>query len=426
VTGSATARRGRGPGPGARAATLAALIAVLALSGCATTATSRVSGEGATGATAGTSTPATPPATPPNAAPPAASPPAAQAASPVPPEAQEALRDATRARHYQDHGEYEAALGEWTKLREKVAPDADLELHLAIDEARSGRLDAAAARLAGPLLSAAADDSLPLARHRLYAVRREALLVNGRFDGWHWYVWRARAEVAAARGRWEEATIAARRCVAARPRNGKQWLLLAVYAGQAGHADEAREAARQAVRLDGGIPETHHLDALWAWRDGRRAEAQAGFRTAVALDSTFQPGVSGLVRSRLPGVAPDPLPGAVLTGVRTVGMLTSRAAPKVEDFTAMEQVPIVAGRSHPAVPDSIKARLADARVFLWLYVDEDGRVALSDLGVEPPAQIPTQILSELMSLLPSWRFLPARVQGRPQGMWADFHYVFPR
>jgi hypothetical protein len=92
----------------------------------------------------------------------------------------------------------------------------------------------------------------------------------------------------------------------------------------------------------------------------------------------------------------------------------------------MDQVPIVATRSHPAVPDSLKARLRDVRVDLWLFVDADGRVALSDLAGEPPAALPSPVFAELMALLPSWRFLPARVQGVPRGVWADFHYVFPR
>jgi hypothetical protein len=338
----------------------------------------------------------------------------------------ELLRGAVRALHYEDHGEYAAALADWRNLRPRVPADGDLELATAIDEARSGQLDSAAARLSGALLMAAALDTLPSSRYQLYPSRREALYLNGTFDGWHWYVWRARAEVAARRDRWEEATGAARRCVAARPTNGKQWLLLAVCAGQAGHADEARAAARSAVTLDGGVPEAHYLDALWAWKDGRRAAAQAGFRAAVALDSTFQLAATALVRSRLPGTAPDPLPTGVLTGPREVGMLTSRLAPKAEEHVQLEQAPIIASRTHPAVPDSIKARLLDKRVPLWLFIDADGRVALADLAWYPAETIPTPAVSKLMAVVPTWRFSPARVQGSPRGVWADFSYVFPR
>jgi Flp pilus assembly protein TadD len=339
----------------------------------------------------------------------------------------ELLRSAARARHYEDHGEYAAALTDWRSLRLHAPADGDLELAIAINEARSGQLDSAAARLSGPKLSAAALDTLPTSRYQLYyPAGREALYVNGTFDGWHWYVWRARAEVAARRESWEEATVAARRCVAARPTNGKQWLLLAVCAGQAGHADEARAAARSAVTLDGGVPEAHYLDALWAWKDGRRAAAQAGFRASVALDSTFRPGATALLRSRLPGTPPDPLPTGVLTGPREVGMLTSPLAPKVEEYVALEQAPIVASRTHPALPDSIKAQLQGKRILVWLFIDADGRVALADLAWYPAGTIPTPAVSEFMALVPTWRFMPARVQGTPRGVWADFTYAFPR
>jgi hypothetical protein len=336
------------------------------------------------------------------------------------------LRHAMRARHYEDHGDYAAALTVWRTLRLEAPADADLELATAIDEARAGLLDSAATRLSGALLSAAALDTLPVTRYRIYPLRREGLYVNGTFDGWHWYVWRARAEVAATRGRWAEATVAARRCVAARPTDGKQWLLLAVCAGQAGHADEARAAARRAVTLDRGLPEIRYLDALWAWKDGRRAEARAGFSAAVALDSTFRPGTVALLRSRLPGTAPEPLPTDVLTGARQVGMLTSRLAPKVEDDVAMDQAPSVAHATHPALPDSIRGRLADKRIPVALFVDAEGRLALADLAWYPTPDIPTPVVSELMALLPTWRFLPARLRGEPLGAWADFTYVFPR
>ena len=107
-------------------------------------------------------------------------------------------------------------------------------------------------------------------------------------------------------------------------------------------------------------------------------------------------------------------------------MLTSRNAPKVEDYVAMEQVPIVATRTHPALSDSIRARLQGKGILLWLFVDADGRVALADLSWYPTNAIPTPVVSELMALVPTWRFLPARVEGAPRGVWADFHYVFPR
>ena len=370
------------------------------------------------------------------AAKPAPAPPAASAARPVAPVSTAAadtarmmalLQSAWTAQQADDRGDPEAALAAWRQLRPRVPLDGDLELAVAIDEARTGRLDSAAVRLAGPVLSAAAADSLPAERYRAARGRRLEWIIDGSFEGWHWYVWRARSEVAAARGRWDEATQAARRCVAARPLNGKDWLLLAVTAGRAGFADEARAAARQAALLDPGVPEALYLDALWAWKDGRRAEAQAGLRAAVAADSSFRTAVVALLRSRMPGSAPDTLPGQVLTGPRAVGMLTSRAFPKLEDEVPVDQVPILASRAHPTVSDSLRAAIGPRRLLLWLYVDEEGRVPLVELAWYPPGTFPTPVVAELMGLIPNtWHFLPANVKGVPRAYWTDFNYSFAR
>lgn len=360
-------------------------------------------------------------------APPAAAPPAA--AAPARPTAadtarlQALLEIAWNARQIEGRGDYAGALVQWRRLRPQVALDGDVELAMAIDEARTGQLDSAAARLAGPTLSRAALDTLPVRRYRIYPTQREGMTINGTFDGWHWYVWRARAEVSAARGRWDEATIAARRCVEARPMNGTEWLLRAVCAGRAGHADEARAAAREAARLSPALPEARYLAALWAWKDGRRTEAQEGFRAAVAADSAFQPAVVALLRARMPGSAPDTLPATVLAGPRAVGMLTSPASPKIDDELAVDQVPILAGRAHPARPDSLIGR----QVKLWLYIDAQGRVALVEPAWYPPASLPTAVVAELMALVPgTWRFLPASEKNTPRPMWVDFNYLFQR
>ncbi len=364
------------------------------------------------------------------AAPPAGAPPAGSAARAAPAQtsavhpvpAQEALQVVVQAREFEDRGAYARALAEWRRLRLLAPPDGDLELVTALDEARSGQIDAAAARLSSGLLSAAALDTLPVTRYRTYTVERQGVYVNGTFDGWHWYVWRARAEVAAARGLWEEAVAAARRCVAARPMSGKEWLLLAVCAGRTGREEEARAAAREAVTLDGTLAETHYLDALWAWRDGRRAEAQAGFRASLAIDSTFRPAAVALVRARLPGTAPDTLPSVFLTGPRAVGMLTSPVGPKLEEYVEMEQAPVLAGKIEPAVPDSLKGRVLP----LWLFVDAQGRVLLDDLPWYPPGTLPTSVVAELTRSLPQWRFRPAIVHGEPHGVWMILQYTFPR
>jgi tetratricopeptide (TPR) repeat protein len=337
------------------------------------------------------------------------------------------LQGADDARRADDRGDSEAALAAWLALRPKVPLDGDLELAVALDEARTGRLDSAAVRLSGRILSAAATDTLPVERYQFARPRYLDWMIDGRFSGWHWYVWRARSEVAASRGLWTEATDAARHCVAAQPASGKQWLQLAVCAGRAGLADEARAAARQAARLDPGLPEALYLNALWAWKDGRRADAQAGFRAAVAQDSVFRPAVVALVRSRLPGSVPDSLPATALSGPRAVGLLTSRAYPKLEDDIAVDQVPILAHRAHPAVPDSLKAMIGDQRLRLWLYVDEQGQVPLVEVAWAPPGRFPASVVAELIGLIPgTWQFLPANIKGVPRAMWVDVNYSFPR
>lgn len=406
--------RSRPPG---RASTHATLLAVLgiALPGCAASAGPAAKAPGGGPAA---SAPSSPVAAAPAPAP--ARPTAADTARTM-----ELLENAGRARQADDLGDVAAALVEWRRLRARAPQDGDLELVIALDEARTGQLDSAAGRLAGPVLSAAAEDTLPVSRYRVARLRPANVYIDGAFTGWHWYVWRARSEVAAARGRWEEATLAARRCVAARPMSGVERLLLAVCAGRAGHADEARAAAREAVMRNPGLPEALYLDALWAWKNGRRAEAQAGFRAAVAADSTFRPAVAALLRSRLPGTPPDSLPATVLTGVRASAMLVSNALPKPEDEVPLDQAPILAGRAHPAVPDTIRARIGDKHVPLWLYVDETGRVPIVEPGWIAPG-FPASPVADLVALIPgTWRFLPGNVQGVPRAVWIDFNYAFP-
>ena len=329
------------------------------------------------------------------------------------------------ARDFEDVGAWGRAAIEWRAARPLVARDGDLELALALDEARSGQLDSAAARLAGPVLTAAGLDTLPVERYQHYGPERDPLYLTGRFEGWHWYVWRARAEVAMAQRRWEEATVAARRCVAARPFTGKEWLLLALCAGQAGYADEARDAGRQAATLDGTLPEAHYLNGVWAWRDGRRAEAQSAFRAAVACDSAFNPGVLALVRSRFPGVAPDSLPVRFLTGAREAGVLSSPAGPKLEQFVQLESAAILGHKEDPVLSDSLKQVLRNVRMPLWLLVDRDGRVVLNDLGSVRPGQYPPSLIADLTVRLSRWTFLPPKIHGEPRAAWIDVLYAFP-
>ena len=355
-----------------------------------------------------------------------AAPPVATASSYPPDRPLTPIELVGEARSFEDHGDYVKALASWRRLRSRSPLDGDLELATALDEARAGQIDSSAARLAGAVLSAAAMDTMPASRHQTYAADRESLYVNGRFDGWHWYVWRARAEVAMARGQWAEATDDARRCVAARPASAKEWLLLAVCAGRAGRADEARAAARRATTLDVTLPEAYVLAGIWAWRDGRRAEAQAAFHAALAADSAATQAMMALVRMRLPGAQPDSLPVAFLTGKREAGLLTSARGPKVEEFLQLEQVQILAHREDPVWPDSLKDRFLTRKFLVWLLVDDDGRVVMNDVPASTGAAFTAPVLADLLKTLAAWRFLPGTLEGVPRAAWVDVQYGHPR
>ena len=345
--------------------------------------------------------------------------PAPRALSPA-----DAQRLATSARSLEEMGGYTRATEALRQLRSRVAPDGDLELALAIDEARSGDLDSARVRLWGPLLTAALADTLPVTRRQPYAWQREPRWLNGRFDGWHWYVARARAEVAAALGRWGEAHAAAILAVAARPMAGKEWLVLAISAAHDGTPGEAQLAAEMARRLDPTLPEAQYLAGLLDWRAGRRNEAQAGFRAAVALDSTYRDAAIALVRSRLPGAAPDTLPTALLVGAREAGLLTSPVRPKLEEFVQMDSPALIVKRGPSQVPESLTTQVRRLDLILPVLVDERGRAVLNELPWFSPATLPAPVVSALLAGLPEWRFSPARRNGAAQRVWAAVQYSY--
>jgi len=326
---------------------------------------------------------------------------------------------ATNARALEESGAYGQARETLRGLRGRVRPDADLELALALDEARSGQIDSAAVRLWSPLLSQAIVDSMPLTRRIPYRWQHEGSWLDGRFDGWHWYVARARAEVAASLGHWSEACDAARQAVAARERCGLEWLILAVCAGRAGDLDEAERAARAAVWRDPTLPEAKYLAGLYDWRAGRRMAAQESFRAAMALDSSYREPALALVRSRLPGLAPDTLPAGLLGGVRAIGLLTSPARPKLEEFVQMDTPATIVRQDLLPPPDSLKGTLPRIELYLPILVDERGRAVLHQLPSSTAAQLPDPLLRLTLESLLTWRFTPAVRLGRPQRVWAN-------
>lgn len=331
---------------------------------------------------------------------------------------------AANARALEEVGAYGQARQTLRELRGRVAPDADLELALALDEARSGQLDSAAARAWSPLLSKAVADSMPPSRRVPYPWQHEGAWINGRFDGWHWYVARARAEIAATLGHWSDARDAARQAVAARERCGKEWLILAVCAGHTGDLDEAEHAAHTAAWLDPTLPEALYLAGLFDWRAGRRMTAQAAFRAAVALDSSYREPALALVRSRLPGVPPDTLPTELLGGVRAVGLLTSPARPKREEFVQADVAPSIIHQEVLPLPDSLRGRVALGEIYLPILVDEHGRAALHELPWSNAERLPDPVLRVMLESLLNWRFSPAIRLGKPQRGWANVRISF--
>lgn len=309
-------------------------------------------------------------------------------------------------------------------LRGRVAPDADLELALALDEARTGQLDSAAARLSTPMMDAALVDSMPIQRRQDYPWQREPAWLDGRFTGWNWYVARARAEVFAALHRWPAAREAARHAVEARPFSGKEWLALAICAGQTGDTALAGRAARTAAALDPTLPEAQYVVGLVDWREGDRHEAQARFRAAVALDSTYREPALALVHMMLPG-PPHSFPATFLTGIRQVGLLTSPLGPKLEEFHQMDVPATITHREPVILPDSIRARLEEpVDLIVPVLLDKHGHAVLNELPWFSPEKLPPAAAVAFISTLPRWTFSPARRLDENRRVWVTVDQNF--
>jgi hypothetical protein len=328
-----------------------------------------------------------------------------------------AVDRARSAREIEDMGGYAPALALQLALRAQVLPDADLELAIALNEARLGKLDSAATRLWGPLLSAALTDTLPLERRTPYFWGRDAQWLNGHFDGWHWTVARARAEVAMRLGRHEDALAAAEIAAAAHPLSGKEWHVLATCQARAGRLAEARASAARAARLDPTLPEPVHLGALIAWREGRRDDAQRGFREAIRRDTTWTAPAVALVRSRLP-VAPDSLPSTFFSGIRRIAELSAPDGPKLEHFRQMDHPAVLRTRVEPDIhldPDP-------PPLVLSVLLDPGGRPVLHDVPWLPAGAIPEDWVSAVVRALHAWEYAPAMQHGQPQYVWVTVEY----
>jgi tetratricopeptide (TPR) repeat protein len=332
---------------------------------------------------------------------------------------------ASEARTQEDAGVYGLALERLRALRALVPPDGDLELAVAIDEARANLLDSAWVRLQGPVLAAALADTGGPERRRDYPFQREPFWLNGRFDGWYWYVARARAEVAMRLGRWGEALAAARVCAAARPMAGKEHLLLALCSARTGDATTAKREADRAAALDPTLPEARYLAGVLAWREGGRLGAKRAFREALDLDSTYRAPALALARLLLPGVAPDTLPVRFLTGPRRAGELTSRARPKLEEYVQFDQLAALFGQPSRTVPDSLKQAMGmtrETRLYINVLVDEGGRVVMNDLPWMPEGLMPETLIADILRESRRWNFRPAIKLGKPRASYATVEY----
>lgn len=333
---------------------------------------------------------------------------------------------ATSARVYEEGGAYGLAAADLRLLRARVAPDADLELALALDEARSGQRDSAWTRLDMPIMHRALGDTLGVERRADYPFQRESLWLNGRFDGWYWYVARARAELALARGEWRTALDAALLASSARPLSGKEFLLLGVCAGRAGEPALAEAAAAAANVLEPALPEGHYLRGLLAWRAGRRTEAQQHFRAAAELDSSYRAPALALPRTLLPGIKPDSLPTAFLTGARACLVLTSPSRPKLEEFVQMDESPGILYQPMPPLPQALREKLALTKplpLYVHVLVSEAGLPLLTDMPYLPRTAMPAGVVAHIGAALHQWRFRAPVRHAQPQRGWATVEYT---
>jgi hypothetical protein len=324
---------------------------------------------------------------------------------------------AFEAKRYEDQGAYELAAEAQQRLLARVGKDVDLEIAIALNLARSGKDEEAWKRLSQPHVLAAAHDSMPQRRRHDYQGDRDALWVTGKFDGWHWYIPRARAELAAARGLWHDALAEAQQAVDARPMAGKEWLILAVCAEHDGDQARARAAARTALMLDPTLPEAHYWNGLYAWRDGRRNEAHQEFRTAVDLDSSYAAAAAGLVRCKLPYSKPDPAPSSLFTGLRTAMLLTSPERPKLEEFVQMDMPATIRRQVMAQIPDSLRRGVHGVDITLPILLSARGRIVGHELPWFPPERLPSPVVARMLETLPMWEFNPAVKHQQPQAVW---------
>jgi hypothetical protein len=327
---------------------------------------------------------------------------------------------------FEEQGAYASALAELKRLRAVEGPDPDVELAVALDEARVGLIDSAWTRLYSPILEQALADTVGDLRRTEYPFQREGMWVNGTFDGWYWYIARARAELALVRRDWPRMLSMASRAASARPLSGKEALLVALAASHSGDEQYGEAAAAWASYLEPWLPEAHYLSGVWAWRHGRRAEARDEFATAATLDSSWRDPVLALARLELPGARPDSLPVRFLTGVRACAMLTSPRRPKQEEFVQFDRTPMLMFNPQTQPPDSLLAEMhvkKPTQLYLQVLVSEKGEPLMAELPYVTEAKVPAGVVNHVLNQIGTWRFMAARKFDKPQRSWASVEYV---
>jgi hypothetical protein len=333
---------------------------------------------------------------------------------------------ATRARTFEEQGAYASALEELKRLRSVEGPDADLELAVALDEARVGLTDSAWVRLHSPILEKALTDTVGDLRRAEYPFQREGMWVNGTYDGWYWYIARARAELALARRDWRGMLRMASIAASARPLSGKEALLVALAASHSGDEEYGEAAAAWAAYLEPWLPEAHYLSGLWAWRHGRRAEARASLEIAASLDSSWRDPVLALARLALPGAGPDSLPVRFLNGARACAMLTSPRRPKLEEYIQFDRTPMLVFNPQTQPSDSLRSLMnlkKPTQLYLQVLVSEKGEPLMAELPYVTEARVPAGVVNHVLSEIGNWRFVAARKLDKPQRSWASVQYV---
>ena len=340
--------------------------------------------------------------------------------------AKHAIQLAKNTRSLEELGGYAQAAEQLRELKRFAPVDPDLDLALALNLARSGQRDSAAALLYGRVLSFAMGDTAYARNFEIYGWRHEKTYFGGQFDGWYWYVARARAEIEAARGNWTEAREAARICTRARPLAGFEWYVCGLCAARTGDMDEARTALERALRLAPTLPEAHYVAGLLAWRDGRRLAAQVAFRAAIELDSTYRDPAVALARALLP-VPPDSLPTRLLARTREPALLTSPARPKFDEFIQLDEVARVRRRVDITIPDSLSDRVKPIIVNPLVLFNERGHAVFQQDPWAASTSAPEAFVGLISQTIRTWEIEPALKGGRPQAIWMelDIHVSNP-